>query len=489
MHRPSTMLNNLLNPVPVVAFFQFSLYNKYNCKILKFISGENGIRVKHIDKIMQEFDGVREIVYLADMQDHTLLFINKAGVEAFGIGGREEAVGKKCYEVLQGHDFPCTYCTNGQLCTDVYLEWVNDNPVTGRSYRFKDKRIEWEGRSMRIGIGEELDNAGIQSMRDELKRKSEREQIVIECIKRMYSSPETDQAIHDTLEIVGRYLRCERAYIFRIHNTLMNNTHEWCAEGVSREIDSLQMVPVSLIDRWIPYFDRDECVIIQDVEQIRESAPEEYAVLKLQNIHSLITVPLVENGTLAGYYGVDNPLAGNLNEISNILNMLAYFFQSLFERKRREDYLKLIGYTDGLTGALNRNAYLRDTLSDVNRNLTSAGGFFIDINGLKKTNDTYGHEAGDQLIRQVYQIVRSAAQDYPVYRLGGDEFVILCPDITRDNLELLESRLRTQLDGRNKCSAAIGVTFQENPSDLGVLVEAADQKMYRDKEEYYKNRS
>lgn len=448
-----------------------------------------GIRVKDSEKIMKLFDGVREIVYLADMQDHTLLFMNKAGLETFGFGEEKEAVGKKCYEVLQGHDFPCTYCTNGQLSADAYLEWVNENPVTGRSYHFKDKQIEWEGRSVRISIGEEIEHAGIRSMKEELKRKSEREQIVIECIKRMYSSPETDQAIHDTLEIVGGYLRCERAYIFRIHNKLMDNTHEWCAEGVSREIDSLQKVPISLIDRWIPYFDRDECVIIQDVEQIRESAPEEYAVLKLQNIHSLITVPLVERGELAGYYGVDNPQAGNLNEISNILKMLAYFFQSLFERKRREDYLKRIGYTDGMTGALNRNAFLRDTLSDVNRKLTSAAGFFIDINGLKKTNDTYGHEAGDQLIRQVYRIVRSAAQDYPVYRLGGDEFVILCPGITRENLELLESRLRTELDGRNECSAAIGVTFQENPSDLGVLIEDADQRMYRDKEEYYRNRS
>lgn len=436
-------------------------------------------------KILEEFDGVSEIVYLADTEDYTLLFMNKAGLKTFGFDNREQVLGKKCYEILQGREFPCSFCTNGQLCEDRYLEWVNENLVAGRNYRFKDKLIDWDGRSVRISIGENLEDTGLQGMRDELKRKSEREEIIMECIKMMYSSTETDEAINNTLEIIGKYLRCERAYIFLIHNKLMNNTHEWCAEGVSQEIDNLQKVPVSLIDRWLPFFDQDECVIIQDLEEIEKSAPEEYAVLKLQNIHSLITVPLIEKGTLAGYYGVDNPSADNLSETSNILKMLAYFFQSLFERKKKEDYLRLIGYTDGMTGALNRNAFLRDTLSDGNRELTSAGSLFIDINGLKKANDTYGHEAGDNLIRQVYQIARSIAEGYSIYRLGGDEFVILCLNISKEHLELIEERLRRELDGRNGCSAAIGVSFQENPSDLGAITEDADQKMYQDKEQYY----
>lgn len=439
-----------------------------------------------IMKILDEFDGVREIVYLADTQTHTLLFMNQAGLHTFGYESREQVVGKKCYEILQGREFPCPFCTNGQLSKGNYLEWMNENLVTGRNYRFKDKLVEWEGHSARIGIAEDLEDSGIQSMREELKRKSEREQIVIDCIKMMYSSAETDQAINNTLKIIGEYLHCERVYIFQIHNKLMDNTHEWCAEGITAEIDSLQKVPISLIDRWIPFFDRDECVIIQDLEQIKESAPEEYAVLKLQNIHSLITVPLMEKGMLAGYFGVDNPNVDKLHEISIFLKMLAYFFQSLFERKKKEDYLRLIGYTDRMTGALNRNAFLRDTMPDNSRVLSSAGSFFIDINGLKKTNDTYGHEAGDAIIRQVYQIARSIAGDYPIYRLGGDEFVALCPDITRENLNLMEERLRMEFDGRNGCSAAIGVSFQENPSDLSSITEDADQKMYRDKERHYK---
>lgn len=314
---------------------------------------------------------------------------------------------------------------------------------------------------------------------------TEREQIVMECIRMMYSSVDTDTAIYNTLETLGKYFRAERAYVFRVCSKHMDNTHEWCADGVLPEKDQLQRVPVEVIDRWLESFRSNESVIIQDLESIRESAPEEYAILKPQDIRSLITFPLQEKGQLAGYFGMDNPDMENMGEISDTFKILAYFFESLLERKEREDYLKKIGFTDGMTGALNRNAFIRDTMPGYNREMISMGVFFIDINGLKKTNDTYGHEAGDDLIRDVHRIVRAAMEDYPVYRLGGDEFVVLCRDISKERQLELEKRLRMELDGRNGCSAAVGSSFSTNPDNLGELVDMADRKMYRDKKQHY----
>lgn len=436
--------------------------------------------------LIKAFDGVKEIVYAADTDNYELLFLNKAGMEALGIEKREQLEGRKCYEVLQGKEYPCTYCTNGQLCREQFLEWEHENPITGRRYCLKDKLIEWGNRNVRIEIADEITDFGAQNAEAKLQRETEREQIVMECIKMMYSSVETDVAINNTLETLGKYLHGERTYVFHVHGKYMDNTYEWCAEGVSREKESLQKIPISTIDRWMPYFYRNECVIIQDVEMIKEAAPEEYAVLKPQKIESLITVPIIGKGNFIGYFGVDNPKAGNLEETSNILKMLAYFFQSLLERKKREDYLKKIGLTDEMTGALNRNAYIRDTMPDNNRELVSAGGFFIDINGLKRTNDTYGHEAGDRLIRKIYQIIHSAVRDFPIYRLGGDEFAVLCPNISKMKLDEMESRLRQELDGRNGCSAAVGANFIKNPSDLSGIMDEADRRMYQDKQEYYR---
>lgn len=438
-------------------------------------------------RLIKEFDGVREIVYVADTENYDLLFMNQAGLEALGYKNRAQVVGRKCHEVLQGIPEPCSFCTNNKLCKERFLEWVRLNPITGKSYRLKDKLIDWEDGIAHMEIAEDITEYSMHKMETEIKNRAESEKIVMECIKMMYSSVDTDVAINNTLEIMGKYLGGERTYIFHVRGKVMDNTYEWCAEGVTREKDSLQNVPVMTIQRWIPFFYKDECVIIEDIEDIKEEAPEEYDILKPQSICSLITVPFIEKGRLVGYFGVDNPRTGSLNEMSNILKMLAYFFQSLLERKKREDYLKKIGYTDGLTGALNRNAFIRDTMPDDEQELVSAGCFFIDINGLKRTNDTYGHEAGDELIRKIHRIICSEAKGFPVYRLGGDEFVVLCRNITREELNSIEVRMREELSGKNGCNAAVGVAFLENPTDLNIMIDEADHEMYQDKEQYYSN--
>lgn len=314
---------------------------------------------------------------------------------------------------------------------------------------------------------------------------TEREEIVMDCIRMMYSTVDTDTAIYNTLEKLGNYYRAERAYVFRVRLKYMDNTHEWCAEGILPEKDFLQNVPIEVIKRWIPSFKDSECVVIRDLESIKEYAPKEYEVLKPQGIRTLIVFPLQEKGRLSGYFGLDNPDMDRMNEISDTFKILAYFFESLLERKEREDYLKKIGFTDGLTGAFNRNAFIRDTMPGYNREIVSMGVFFIDINGLKKTNDTYGHEAGDDLIRGVHQIVRNVMKKHSVYRLGGDEFVALCRDVSREELKEMEKTLREKLDGRHGCSAAVGSSFSMDPENLGELVDMADRKMYFDKKQYY----
>lgn len=440
-----------------------------------------------MERIIREFDGFREVVYVADPENYNLMFINKAGLQALGYREREQVKGKKCYEVLHGLDHPCEFCTNHQLCREQYLEWVHEDHIAGRSYQIKDKLISWEGRDVRMEIAEDVAEAAVYDMEAQKQSRMNSERIVLECVKMMYSSLETDIALNNALRVLGTSLGSERTYIFHVFGKYMDNTYEWCAEGVSKEIDTLQNVPVTTIDRWMPFFMRNECVIIEDLEEIRDYAPDEYEILKRQKVHSLITVPMMEKERLVGYFGVDNPRTGNLNEMSNILKMLAYFLQSLLERKKREDYLRKIGFTDAMTGALNRNAYIRDTMSEDNGGLVSIGCFFIDINGLKRNNDIFGHETGDELIRKIYQIVSSGVKDYPVYRLGGDEFVVLCQNIAKPEFDSMESVLRQELSGKHGCSAAVGGGYSEAPNDLGAVIEEADQRMYKDKEQYYRN--
>ena len=143
---------------------------------------------------------------------------------------------------------------------------------------------------------------------------------------------------------------------------------------------------------------------------------------------------------------------------------------------------------DALTGFKNRKAYydeIERIEHDPEQSKRSMGVIFADINGLKRVNDSKGHEAGDRLISEVAKSIRNIFSDANIYRLGGDEFVILSfeenEEIFTEKLDALEHCWK---DGQ---SAALGGVWLEQAKDLEQHVALADQAMYRDKRHYYEN--
>ena len=95
------------------------------------------------------------------------------------------------------------------------------------------------------------------------------------------------------------------------------------------------------------------------------------------------------------------------------------------KRKCIQQMLKL-AYTDVMTGTLNRNAYERrlNTLRKETADLRDITVIAVDINDLKKLNDTYGHQTGDEALKTVAEfLLTSIGERAEVYRIGGDEFV------------------------------------------------------------------
>lgn len=67
---------------------------------------------------------------------------------------------------------------------------------------------------------------------------------------------------------------------------------------------------------------------------------------------------------------------------------------------------------------------------------------FIDVNGLKETNDNFGHTAGDELIVNVFKAASKIFNKAPKYRIGGDEFIIFCTSINKDEFLFNVSKLK-----------------------------------------------
>ncbi len=86
----------------------------------------------------------------------------------------------------------------------------------------------------------------------------------------MHSSSDVNIAISNTLKTMGTYLNGERAYIFELNkNNTLDNTYEWCAEGVKKVQGSLQNISIVDFKRWIDKFKYDLPIIIEDLEGIK----------------------------------------------------------------------------------------------------------------------------------------------------------------------------------------------------------------------------
>lgn len=143
-----------------------------------------------------------------------------------------------------------------------------------------------------------------------------------------------DQSLGVLLEHLGKALNGERTYIFEQNDSgCDDNTYEWVADGVAPEKESLQNVPPEVCASWYRKFGVGKHIVIESLEDIRESDPLQYENLKRQNIHSLVVVPLYDGKTVIGFYGVDNPPVKSLEYASNMLQTAAYFIVSSLKRR------------------------------------------------------------------------------------------------------------------------------------------------------------
>lgn len=143
-----------------------------------------------------------------------------------------------------------------------------------------------------------------------------------------------DQSLGVLLEHLGKALNGERTYIFEQNDSgCDDNTYEWVADGVAPEKENLQNVPPEVCASWYRKFGVGKHIVIESLEDIRESDPLQYENLKRQNIHSLVVVPLYDGKTVIGFYGVDNPPVKSLEYASNMLQTAAYFIVSSLKRR------------------------------------------------------------------------------------------------------------------------------------------------------------
>lgn len=435
-----------------------------------------------MDNSLKLLDVLSELIYMRDLDTHELVYINEPGAKLFGVpkGGN----GRTCYEVLQGRTEPCPFCPFPYLSAEKTYTWEYQNPQVNRHYLLKDRLIEFEGRLVHMEIAFDITEQKYQQK--QLEQFSDINDIVVQCAKELYRSNEFEEKIEEIIRIVGTSLKAERAYVFRIKGEEMFNTHEWCADGIEPMIDSLQHMPITLLDRWMESFQQNECVIIDDLAAVQEHFAEEYDVLAAQGIHSLLAAPLWAEGMLIGYIGIDNPPAEKIHWAPMLFDTLSYFLVSSMRSYEYGVQLQKLSYYDSLTGAQNRNRYMEKLEQLEQATCKNIGVLYIDLNGLKSINDTLGHDRGDEALVQTEQEIAACFPCNCVYRIGGDEFVVIAYPIEESDFFLRVRKLKQQFAENGTLKIAVGHRWAEETESIGALIAQADALMYADKKAFYR---
>jgi diguanylate cyclase (GGDEF)-like protein/PAS domain S-box-containing protein len=180
---------------------------------------------------------------------------------------------------------------------------------------------------------------------------------------------------------------------------------------------------------------------------------------------------------------------------NGIINQYAAIFSDITERKKREKKIHELAYFDELTGLANRRLFqdrLEQALANAKRHDHQLAVLFLDLDLFKRINDTLGHQAGDEALRQVARRLQKASRaGESVARLGGDEFTMLVPECNGiEEIEKLAQRIVAQFElpfqiqhNELVLTTSVGISiYPQHGGTISELLKFADAAMYQAKE-------
>ena len=180
------------------------------------------------------------------------------------------------------------------------------------------------------------------------------------------------------------------------------------------------------------------------------------------------------------------------SDMNSNINNLIDTKVALKETEDKANTLQALATKDSLTGIRNKTAYDHEVVKleeDLADGFNEFGLAMVDLNFLKRTNDTYGHEKGNISIRRLCMLVCEIFEHSPVFRIGGDEFIVILKNrdyrnvdslITDFNNHLTKVQKDDSLQPWEQISAAIGYAKFDKKIDstVGDVFKRADKAMY-----------
>ena len=277
-----------------------------------------------------------------------------------------------------------------------------------------------------------MENGSLQYENQILKSELEAEHFILTQMAelgKVRNVRECQVAINNLLEKIGHFTKADRAYIVDEKDGCYYNTYEWCNEGIEPQINQLQNLRAEDMPYWIPKLSSGESIFIEDLENVKETMPVEYEILKPQNIHTLIVFPIILSNTLKGFIGVDNP---NIKDAKDVIRLLAALGSYLgTTRENAAVYAKLeyrLNY-DSLTKAYNRYGFYKNAQKLIKEHTDTEYCLILsDIKSFKLINEIYGENIADKILidedtlnKRIEELANQISKDY-----NGEDIVLVC---------------------------------------------------------------
>ena len=223
-----------------------------------------------------------------------------------------------------------------------------------------------------------------------------------------------------------------------------------------------------------------------------ESDMREYAEEKNPEIVKRITEDATGKDEISS---LSRQFASMITEVEKYMQTLRTTSKELVDTRKRAEEMNALANKDSLTGVRNKTAYDNEVMRlewNLEDGIKSFGFAMIDLNFLKKINDTYGHEQGNAAIKKLCCIVCNIFDHSPVFRIGGDEFVVILEKSDYNNVKALVQEFNLQISAASndqslepweRVSAAIGYALYDEGLDKTVsdVFNRADKAMYVNK--------
>ena len=426
-------------------------------------------------------DQMGEIVYVSDQATYELKYLNQTGIQRFGA----PAPGTKCYAHLCGRTSPCKFCAQDQAasCQKQRQAWLRERPDLG-NVLLSHTLIEYEGRPCRLGTVTDVDRY-VENL-TEVQSDLAAAKMLISCMQQMVSGGDA-KCVMDT---VRAYYDADRAYALRFaaDRRTASIIHEVCREDVVSQQELMQDIPMELLKPMLsalqPSNQRTVCVIA-DVDALKDDPARRavYDWLHPQGIHSLIAVPVYHGTEMHGFLCAEN-LRQNV-DAPELMEKIAYMAAGELHRRELMEELRQKAYYDPSTMCYNRIAYdeALDRLCGTER---PVGIGSLDLNGLRRINESLGYRYGDRIVYKACAMLKSCFGYKNVYRVSGNEYVVLWPDVSLETFTVACERLETELKEENDF-ASFGHAWGTKEK-VGDLISEAETAMRAHKNRYYAER-